>query len=124
MTAPRTAMGKQSRWAECQQVSELALLIDALPPGHRSEIARAALTFEATSKLSSGYIVGEIRSLIADSVAQLFGHSIATKLGATTHTVEFTQALAEFAFCGDPARVQLAVCDLIECIVSAVNVSE
>ena len=120
----RRPLTKQHRWSECKQISELALLIDGMPPAHREEIVRAAVKFEARSELETSYIVGEIRSLVVDGVAQLFGPVVASKFQTLAQCLDLDHVMSDFASSGDPATVQLAVCDLIESIASVANVSE
>ena len=120
----RRPLTKQHRWFECKQISELVLLIDAMPPAHREEIVRAAVRFETTPELDASYIVGEIRSLVVDGVAQLFGPVVASKFQTLAQCLDLDHVMSDFASSGDPATVQLAVCDLIESIASAANVSE
>ena len=124
MTTHNNTPNKRTRWSDCNQVAELALLIDAMPPSHRGEIVRAAVKFEPTSELDGGYIVGEIRSLVVDGVAQLFGHSVSSKFQTLAQGLDLDQLLSDFAYCGDPAAVQLVVCDLLECIALAARASE
>ena len=102
---------KRIRWAQCPQLSELALMIDAIPPELRPSIVRAAITFERTDQ-PCAYFVGEIRSLFIDSLAHLFGDFTASLLhGAGRCNLE---PLSQLSTCHDPAAVQLAVCDLLE----------
>lgn len=115
---------KRTSWSDCSQISELALLIDAMLPAHREEIVRAAVKFEATSELDTSYIVGEIRSLVVDGVAELFGPVVASKFQNLGQCLDLDHVMSDFASSGDPTTVQLAVCDLIESIASAANVSE
>ena len=124
MTIHKNTLNKRTRWSDCNQVAELALLIDAMPPSHRGEIVRAAVKFEPISELGGGYIVGEIRSLVVDGVDQLFGHSVSSKFQTLAQGFDLDQLLSDFAYCGDPAAVQLVVCDLLECIALAASASE
>ena len=71
-----------------------------------------------------GYIVGEIRSLVVDGVHQLFGQSVSSKYQTLAQGFDVDQLLSDFAYCGDPAAVQLVVCDLMECIALAARASE
>ena len=107
MTIHNNTLNKRTRWSDCNQVAELALLIDAMPPSHRGEIVRAAVKFEPISELDGGYIVGEIRSLVVDGVDQLFGHSVSSKFQTPAQGFDLHQLLSDFAYCGDPAAVQL-----------------
>ena len=94
MTTRNDAPTKRTSWSDCRQISELALLIDATPPAHREEIVRAAVKFEARSELETSYIVGEIRSLVVDGVAQLFGPVVASKfqnLGSASTSITSCQ---------------------------------
>ena len=124
MTTHNHTMNKRTRWSDCNQVAELALLIDAIPSSHRGEIVRAAVKFEPKSELAAGYIVGEIRSLVVDGVDQLFGHSVSTKLQTLAQEFDLDQLLSDFAYCGDPTAVQLVVCDLMEWIALTARASE
>ncbi len=124
MTIHNNTLNKRTRWSDCNQVAELTLLIDAMPPSHRGEIVRAAVKFEPISELGAGYIVGEIRSLVVDGVAQLFGHSVSSKFQTLAQCLDLDQLLSDFAYCGDPAAVQLVVCDLMEWIALTVRASE
>jgi hypothetical protein len=68
----RRSVSKNIRWSQCPLLSKLALMIDALPHELRIPIVHSAIAFEAAD-LETGYVVGEIQSLLVDSLAQLYG---------------------------------------------------
>ena len=107
---------KRMHWSACQSVRELALLLDAMPAQYREQIVRAAVGSEPTSTLEVSSVVGEVRSLIDDSVADLYGSNVSLRVESRALIVELGKALRRLTGCGDPAAVQLVVCDLIEVI--------
>ena len=108
----RRPVSKNMRWSQCPQLSELALMIDALPHELRIPIIHSAIAFEAED-LQSSYLVGEIRSLLVDSSAQLFGR-LNSRWPNSDGTVDLDEAISALSACQDPAAVQLVVCDLLE----------
>ena len=119
-----TSLAKLAKWSECPQLGELALIIDAVPIALRVPLLQSAVAFEPASDFEAGYIVGEIRSRLVDSLVQLFGRFATTKCTAMALLPGVDVAICRFASCGDPAEVQLAVCDLLECIALAVSTNE
>lgn len=108
----RRPVSKDIRWSQCSQLSELALMIDAIPHELRTPIVHSAIAFEAAD-LESGYVVGEIRSLLVDSLAQLYGCVVSLWRGSDG-IQDLDEAILPLSACQDPAAVQLVVCDLLE----------
>ena len=108
-------------WAECHQLSELALILDAVPIGFRNALLRSAIAFEPALDFETSYIVGEVRSLLIDSLAQLFGFRVTI---ASPANQQIVNAIGDFESCHDPAAVQLAVCDMLECLAATSSNSE
>ena len=105
---------KHMKWAECKLLSELALIIDAVPVGLRVPLLRSALSFDTDGDFESSYFIGEVRSLIFDSLAQKFRLLHKPRVGLRGPDVDRT--VERFTSCRDPAEVQLAVCDLLESV--------
>ena len=119
-----TSLAKLAKWSECPQLGELALIIDAVPIALRVPLLQSAVAFEPASDFEAGYIVGEIRSLLVDCLAAVFGRSLRTKFTSTDQLSDVDQVIFRFSSCQDPADVQLAVCDLLECIALAASANE
>lgn len=115
MKSTQGAAAKRIRWSQCQQLSELALMIDAIPHELRTSIIRAAIEAEATDEQAS-HFVGEVRSLLIDSLAQLFGHLDPFEARDTSGN-QLSNEILQLSDCQDPAEVQLGVCDLLESLV-------
>jgi hypothetical protein len=111
-TTTRRSVSKNIRWSQCPQLSELALMIDAFPHELRIPIVHSAIALEAAD-LETGYVVGEIRSLLVDSLAQLYGCRNSLWRGSDG-IPDLDEAISPLSACQDPAAVQLVVCDLLE----------
>ena len=123
MTTTSLQLTKHIRWSECRHLSELALLIDAAPTALRIPLLQLAITSESASELKPGNIVGEIRSLLVNCLAQVFGGFLTTKITAMEQLPDLDLVLCRFELCRDPAEIQLAVCDLVECLALTASVS-
>ncbi len=124
MTTTSLQLTKRIRWSECRHLSELALLIDAAPTAQRVPLLQLAITCESATELETGNIVGEIRSLLVNCLAQVFGGFLTTKITAMEQRPDLDLVLCWFELCRDPAEIQLAVCDLVECLALMASVSE
>ena len=121
MTTHNNTPNKRTRWSDCNQVAELALLIDAMPAELRIPIVNSAIKFESMSDFQSSYLIGEIRSLIVDTLAQLFDCFVSLEIQAEGMPPSIANAVFALASSPDPAAVQLAVCDLLECLAIALG---
>ncbi len=124
MTTTSLQLTKRIRWSECRHLSELALLIDAAPTAQRVPLLQLAITCESATELETGNIVGEIRSLLVNCLAQVFDGFLTTKITAMEQRPDLDLVLCWFELCRDPAEIQLAVCDLVECLALMASVSE
>ena len=124
MTTTSLQLTKRIGWPECRHLSELALLIDAAPTALRIPLLQLAITCESASELKTGNIVGEIRSLLVNCLAQVFDGFLTTKITAMEQRPDLDLVLCWFELCRDPAEIQLAVCDLVECLALMASVSE
>lgn len=108
-----TPLPKLTTWSACSQLAELALVMDALPAEFRGHLVQAALT---TDRLhgNESYLVGEIRSLIFDCLTQLYGQSVSLSCFVDHRDLARIELPISLRDSADPAKIQLAVCDLME----------
>jgi len=104
---------RHTTWSTCSQLAELAILIDAIPAAFRSHLVEAALRTNGGQHHES-YLVGELRSLIFDSVTQLYGPSLSRSCFCEHRDAAWIQLPTSLQDGADPAAIQLAVCDLME----------
>ena len=124
MTTTSGQPSKRTKWSACPQLSELALIMDAVPPALRMSLLQSAIGFIPQSDSETSYIVGEVRSLLVDCLAAVFGRSLRTKFTSTDQLPDLDQVIFRFSSCQDPADVQLAVCDLLECLAVTASLNE
>jgi hypothetical protein len=124
MTTTSGQRPKRTKWSACPQLSELALMLDAVPPGLRMPLLQSAIGFIPESDFETSNIVSEIRSVLVDCLAAVFGRSLRTKFTSTDQLSDVEQVIFRFSSCQDPADVQLAVCDLLECLAVTASLNE
>jgi hypothetical protein len=107
-------------WSRCRGASELANLIDAVPCHLRPPILRAALSFTPSDDFEASHLVGVYRSQLFDCLFEFSGLRLDAKVGQLQENA-LENNLRKFAEAGDPAQVQLAVCDLLEFIATSVG---
>ena len=123
MTTTSGQPSKRTKWSACPRLSELALIMDAVPPALRMSLLQSAIDFMPESDFETSYIVGEIRYLLVDCLAAVFGRSLRTRF-TTDQLSDLDQVICRFSSCQDPADIQLAVCDLLECLAVTASLNE
>ena len=111
---------KRQTWSQCESVSELANLIDALPPQLRLPVLQAAFSFNADDDIGNSYLIGIFRNQLFDSVIEFNGLRL-NVIVAELPRADLTEWLRRFAKAKDLAQVQLVVCDLLEFIDASIQ---
>ncbi len=106
---------KRIKWSECKCVSEFALMLDAITPELRAPLLQAVL-FPGRTDFETSYVVGSLRSLLADSLLEAFGLNFMPQTELASASSRVSVYLKAFEVCVDPTQVQLAACDLLEWI--------
>jgi hypothetical protein len=109
------------RLSDSRSLPELALLIDAVPPEHRSPILQAALVGSSCGVSATSSLIRMYRSLFLDCLAERLDRTIETR---ELQEIDFSvpeEHLPTIVSAQDPAQTTLALCDLIQALADSLT---
>ena len=120
---PRDCQHSLSPCIESQQVSELALLIDAIPVEYREDVLLAVLQVGTDDVLQKSHFVSLCRERLRECLAARTGTICNFKKLRQFDLTAVRQRIGALATAADPAEAMIALSELLRFLIEALRLT-